>query len=167
MGYPRRLLVDHLVPGFYHCISRCVRGSFLCGGKYEHRRGWIERRLCELCEIFAVRPAAYAILSNHLHLVVKIEPNVARQWSDLEVARRWTSLYPKQLERIRKNAGGGKKGETAVEEYIEILAANKTWVEDRRARLSDLSCARATSGRAGSKATACWTRGRCWRARYT
>jgi hypothetical protein len=139
MGYPRSQIVDLLVSGFYHCISRCVRRAFLCGGEFEHRRRWIEDRLAELIEVFAIRLGAYAILSNHLHLVVKTEPEVARDWDDLEVARRWESLYPRKLEKIRKRAGGGEAGEQAVQEHLQSLAANKDWVQERRSRLSSLS----------------------------
>ena len=28
-----------------HCISRCVRGAFLCGEGYERRKDWIEQRI--------------------------------------------------------------------------------------------------------------------------
>jgi hypothetical protein len=47
---PREEIVDPTEPGFYHCFSRCVRRSFLCGedgytGKnYDHRKCWIETR---------------------------------------------------------------------------------------------------------------------------
>ena len=54
MGYPRARLVDITSPGYYHCISRCVRRGFLCGDQYDHRRQWIEQRLAELLEVFAI-----------------------------------------------------------------------------------------------------------------
>ena len=60
MGYPRAFIVDPEQPGFYHCVSRCVRRAWLCGedpvtGRcFDHRRGWIEQRLLMLADSFAV-----------------------------------------------------------------------------------------------------------------
>ena len=58
MTSARSLLVDPDAPGFYQCISRCVRRAWLCGvdpyneTSYEHRRERVEKRLLELAEIF-------------------------------------------------------------------------------------------------------------------
>ena len=60
MTTARSQLVDANAPGYYHCISRCVRRASLCGlgqltgQSFEHRLDWIEERLLELAEIFAV-----------------------------------------------------------------------------------------------------------------
>ena len=100
MTSARRLLVDPDTSGFYHCISRCVRRAWLCGidpydGKsYEHRRGWVEQRLLELADIFAVGVYAYAVMSNHVHVVLRIDPALAARWPDQEVAMRWVRLFP-------------------------------------------------------------------------
>ena len=79
---------------YYHVSSRCVRRALLCGvdqhtGKnYEHRRGWIEDRVRVLASLFSLELCAYAVMSNHYHLVVKLNPNEASRWSDDEVLDR-------------------------------------------------------------------------------
>ena len=84
---------------YYHVTSRCVRRAFLCGidrqtGKsYEHRRAWIEDRIRVLSSLFSIELCAYAIMSNHYHLVVRINPDEPASWSDDEVLRRWTALF--------------------------------------------------------------------------
>lgn len=100
MTTARSQLVDPSSPGYYHCISRCVRRAWLCGldaltgQSFEHRRDWIEQRLWELADIFAVGLYAYAVMSNHVHVVLRIDPVAAEGWSDEEVATRWVRLYP-------------------------------------------------------------------------
>lgn len=104
MTTARHLLVDPTAPGFYHCISRCVRRAWLCGtdpynGKsYEHRRDWVEGRLLELSEIFAIDVYAYSVMSNHVHVVLRIDPDASASWTDQEVAARWVRLFPATLE---------------------------------------------------------------------
>ena len=64
---------------YYHCICRCVRRAFLCGRDhcsgqdYEHRRQWVVDRLALLVQVFAVDLCAYAVMSNHYHLVLKVD----------------------------------------------------------------------------------------------
>ena len=65
----------------FHLINRCVRRTFLCGedvttGKdYSHRKEWIRSRLEELAGIFALDVMSFAVLSNHLHVVVRTRPD--------------------------------------------------------------------------------------------
>src|ERR1700744_1425247 len=100
MTYPRLQTVDPQTSGFFHCISRCVRRAFLCGWdvysgrSYEHRKAWVEERLLALTECFAVGLYAYAVMSNHVHVVLHVDPQVAQAWSDEEVAERWVRLFP-------------------------------------------------------------------------
>lgn len=88
---------------YYHCISRCVRRAFLCGhddlsGKsYEHRRQWLEDRILKLAGVFAIDICAYAVMSNHYHVVLRVDRDQALAWSDLEVVERWHSLYKGNL----------------------------------------------------------------------
>ena len=72
----------------YHCISRCVRRQYLCGvdtntGKdFSHRRDWIRARIFELQAIFAIDVYAYAVMSNHAHLVLCLQQDETLVWDD-------------------------------------------------------------------------------------
>lgn len=103
MTTARSQLVDPSCAASYHCVTRCVRRAWLCGfdaltgQSFEHRRDWIEQRLWELADIFAVGLYAYAVMSNHVHVVLRIDPVAADTWSDEDVAARWVRLYPVQV----------------------------------------------------------------------
>ena len=58
------------------------------------RKDWIEKRLQELAGIFAVGVAGFSVMDNHLHVLVRLDPDVAKGWSDEEVVRRWGALFP-------------------------------------------------------------------------
>lgn len=99
MPRARKHQVSLEVTPYYHCVSRCVRRSFLCGfdrvtGKsFEHRRQWVEDRLLFLADIFAIDLCAYAVMSNHLHVVLYINKVQACRWSNKEVCERWHKLF--------------------------------------------------------------------------
>ena len=110
MTYARSLLIPKGSAGTFHCVSRCVRRAFLCGEdrltgrSFEHRRQWVEDRIHELAGIFGVAIWGYAVMSNHLHVVVETLPEAVARWSDDEVAARWMRLYPQQDQRQRKDS---------------------------------------------------------------
>ena len=64
---------------FYHICSRTVRRAFLCGvdkvsgNSYEHRRTWIENRIFQLSQVFAIDICAHAVMHNHLHIVLRVD----------------------------------------------------------------------------------------------
>ncbi|SMF03479.1 hypothetical protein SAMN02745866_00287 [Alteromonadaceae bacterium Bs31] len=99
MPTPRKHQISLDATPYYHCTSRCVRRAFLCGldpfsGKdYEHRRQWVEDRILFLGEVFCIDVCAYAVMSNHHHLVLHINMPEAHSLSDLEVCERWHKLY--------------------------------------------------------------------------
>ncbi|MAI65662.1 MAG: transposase, partial [Alteromonas sp.] len=82
---------------YYHCVSRCVRRAFLCGtehGKsFEYRRKWVEDRIHVLSDVFAIEVCAYAVMSNHTHIVLHVNKEKAIALSTEEVIERWHSLY--------------------------------------------------------------------------
>ena len=84
---------------YYHCISRCVRRAFLCGEdrvtgeNYEHRKPWVVEKLKELSEVFAIDVCAYAIMSNHYHVILHVDADTAKNWDQDEVIERWRKLF--------------------------------------------------------------------------
>ena len=83
-AYPRSQIASADEVGVYHCVARCVRRAFLCGldvesgHDYEHRKEWIRERLEELAAVFAIDICSYAVMSNHIHLVLRVRPDLAR-----------------------------------------------------------------------------------------
>jgi REP element-mobilizing transposase RayT len=99
MPQPRSSQISLSDTPYYHCISRCVRRSFLCGidnyssQSYEHRRGWVEKRLLFLSSVFAIDLCAYAVMSNHVHVVLHVDVKQTQVWSDYDVVLRWHRLH--------------------------------------------------------------------------
>jgi REP element-mobilizing transposase RayT len=99
MTRPRKELISVQDTPYYHVVSRCVRRAYLCGedhvsGKnYEHRRQWIEDRIRILSSIFSLDICAYAVMSNHLHIAIKLCPDKTEKLSNTEVLTRWTALF--------------------------------------------------------------------------
>lgn len=122
----------------FHLINRCVRRTFLCGkdrrsGKdYSHRKEWIRERLEELAWIFGIDVLGFAVLSNHLHVVVRTRPDVVTSWSDDEVALRWWRLFPQ-----RRNSNGTPADPTEFE--LNAIRNDKPGLKEKRRRLKDIS----------------------------
>jgi hypothetical protein len=135
---PRRETFDENEIGIYHCTNRCVRRAFLCGvdrltgRSFEHRREWVRARLEELAAIFAIDHLNFAILGNHLHVLVRNRPDIRDRWTDEEVVRRWWRLFPQ-----RKDEQGRPAELTDAE--LEALLADTQWVNERRRRLGHIS----------------------------
>ena len=160
MTYARKILIPKGSPGTFHCVSRCVRRAFLCGEdrltgrSFEHRRQWVEDRIHELASIFGVAIWGYAVMSNHLHVVVQILPDEVSLWSKEEVVKRWMRLYPRQDQNPEMRA--------------EVLAGNVERIKELRERLSSLSwfmhCLVEPIARAANKEDIC--KGRFWEGRF-
>ncbi len=87
MTVARSQLVDTAVTRWYHCITRCVRRAFLLGEGPLNRKEWIENRVKELAEIFAVSVGGFSVMDNHLHLLVRLDPEATNGWSDEEMRK--------------------------------------------------------------------------------
>ncbi|MEX0916177.1 MAG: transposase [Wenzhouxiangellaceae bacterium] len=137
MPIPRSQLISLDATPHYHVVSRCVRRQYLCGvdvrtGRdFTHRRDWIRTRLFELTEVFAINVCAYAVMSNHAHLVLSVDQQRALGWDDREVASRWMKLFG-GMPLVRSFAAGEKLSEPQ-------LAAVEMKVSVYRQRLFDIS----------------------------
>ncbi|MFN7290178.1 MAG: transposase [Pirellula sp.] len=120
-----------------HCVQRCVRRAFLAGEDdvsgidYSYRREWIRRRFEALASVFAIDVLTYAILSNHVHVILRNRPDVLANLSDQEVAIRWLRVFP------------GRRIEEQLAEPSQIdvkqVLADPEQLAVIRTRLSDIS----------------------------
>ncbi|MFT4887141.1 MAG: REP element-mobilizing transposase RayT [Pseudohongiellaceae bacterium] len=151
---------------YYHCISRCVRRAYLCGDdpvtgrNFDHRKQWLVTRIKQLSAQFAVDVCAYAVMSNHYHLVLHVDQPAAQSWSNEEVIRRWTGLFPRNatlVETLIKN-----KSSKAARKLLQLR------VELWRQRLVDISwfmrCVNETVARDANREDQC--SGRFWEGRF-
>ncbi len=121
-----------------HTVQRCVRRAFLAGPDertkidYSHRRQWIREKLQALASVYAIDVLNYAILSNHVHLVIRNRPDVVKGWSEEELAVRWLRAFP------GTRLGEEHLGEPTIEQIKSLLAQKKKMRKIRK-RMSDIS----------------------------
>jgi REP element-mobilizing transposase RayT len=136
MTKPRKQLIDADTTPYYHIVSRCVRRSFLCGintqgNNFEHRRQWIEDKILALPHIFAIHVCAYAVMSNHYHLVLEIDTTQSEAWTTEDVIQRWHQLFKGNLfsQRFFKGEQLTRAEQEALDSCVSV------W----RSRLADIS----------------------------
>ncbi|MDA0659887.1 MAG: hypothetical protein O3C60_13750 [Planctomycetota bacterium] len=137
MATPRKDTFDPYVVGIYHCMTRCVRQLFLLGcdeqAKLENAGRWefCELRLERLAGLFAIDVLDFALLSNHIHTLLRNRPDVVLAWSDREVARRWL-LHPSDIP-------SSDKDRKLTEQVIDQVVADLGFMAHARRELSSLS----------------------------
>ncbi len=144
-----------------------MRRAFLCGvdpltsKDYEHRKGWIRDRLEEIASFFAIEVCGYAVMSNHLHLVLRSRPDLVRRWTDEEVALQWRRLFP------ARDPLTGLTGEPTAQE-LSTITSDPGRVTELRKRLASLSwfmrCLNEPIARAANQEDGCT--GRFWEGRF-
>ena len=123
--------------GIVHVVQRCVRRAWLAGiddktGRdFSYRRDWIRRRLEALASVFAIDVLTYAIMSNHMHLILRNRPDVVAKWSDQEVAIRWLRVFPGR--RLEEHLA------EPTESDVQMLVNQPERLAVIRERLSDIS----------------------------
>ena len=136
MGYARQSLVSLKDTPYYHVVARCVRRAWLwgfdeyAGRDYSHRKTWVLERLEFLSRVFAIDICAYAIMSNHYHLVLHVGRDRIQACSPEEIIERWSRLF--RIPTIVKRWREGLSGEVESIVALEVI-------EDWRARLIDVS----------------------------
>ncbi|WP_018233331.1 hypothetical protein [Thioalkalivibrio thiocyanodenitrificans] len=166
MPKPRKALVSLDATPYYHCVSRCVRRAFLCGedaqsGKsHEHRRQWIEARMKALAAVFAIDLCAYAVMSNHYHVVLHVDRARAEGWGEKEVIRRWRELFTGHP-LVQRHLAGETLLQAELALVHELVAL---W----RSRLGDISwfmrCLNESIARGANEEDQCT--GRFWEGRF-
>jgi hypothetical protein len=120
-----------------HCTQRCVRRAYLSGvdavsgTDYSYRKEWIRQRIEKLASVFGLDILTYAILSNHLHVVVRSRPDVVAAWSDRQAALRWLQIFPGK--RIDEQLGDPTTHD------VDTLVNDSERMALIRKRLSDVS----------------------------
>ncbi|WP_168566836.1 hypothetical protein [Crateriforma spongiae] len=137
---PRPQRSEQFDPGevcIVHVVQRCVRRAFLAGvdrdsGKdYSFRKEWIRRRMEALASVFAVDVLSYAVMSNHMHQILRNRPDVCCQWTDQEVAIRWLRVFPGR--RLEEHLA------EPTENDVQALVRDKERLAEIRRRLADIS----------------------------
>ncbi len=137
MAQPRRTQIDLQSTPYYHCVSRCVRKAFLCGNdstskhNFSHRREWIQQRLFFLTQSFMIKIAAFAVMSNHYHVVLFVDVKGTKKLTDKDIIRRWHKIFKGTM--LSHKLVQGKKLSEA-----EKVTLKKT-IEIWRNRLMDIS----------------------------
>jgi REP element-mobilizing transposase RayT len=152
---------------YYHITSRCVRRAFLCGvdhysgQNYEHRRQWVVDRIRLLSSIFAIDVCAYAVMSNHYHLALKICPEQLEDLSEDDIMDRWCALFkgPLLIQNYRSGEDLKPFERLAVSDIVNV------W----RSRLSSISwfmrCLNQPIARQANLEDNCT--GKFWESRFT
>ncbi|MDP6413549.1 MAG: transposase, partial [Gammaproteobacteria bacterium] len=117
-------------------------------------------RIKQLAAQFSVEICAYAIMSNHYHLVLHVDSEKALAFNDEEVIKRWTALFPRNtilIETLRNNL----KTKTVQRQLNRQI---KLW----RERLMDISwlmrCLNESVARQANREDDCT--GRFWEGRF-
>ncbi len=154
---------------YYHCVSRCVRRAFLCGEdrftnkSYEHRRQWVEDRIHYLSQVFCIDVCAYAVMSNHTHIVLHVDSEKAKTMPTEEVITRWHKVFNGTL-LTRDYLVDEKRSVMRDAQLLTVHATVEVW----RKRLCDISwfmrCLNEYIARQANKEDKCT--GRFWEGRF-
>ena len=79
-----------------------------------------------MCDTFGV-----SVMDNHLHLLLRLDQDVAKAWSDEEVVRRWGRLFPPRDK--------SRQPLPVAECWVQWRLKDAQWVATARERLQSIS----------------------------
>jgi REP element-mobilizing transposase RayT len=150
-----------------HFVGQALRRAFLCGvdhysgQSYEHRRQRVVDRIRLLSSLFAIDVCAYAVMSNHYHLVLKVCPGQLDDLTEDELLDRWCALFkgPLLIQNYRSGEDLKPFERAAVSDIVNV------W----RTRLSSISwfmrCLNQPIARQANLEDKCT--GKFWESRFT
>ena len=121
MTIARRQLIDVDVTRWYHCMSRCVRGASLLGNESSDRKEWLEKRIEELAQVFAIGVGGFSVRDNHLRYPAAAKIAEVPETSILDGIGSSAECWQRRMEKLGKGrwfgrffaASGGKLREMA------------------------------------------------------
>ena len=69
----------------------------------------------------------FSVMENHLHVLLRLDPDVAQGWSDEEVTRRWGRLFPPRDK--------SRQPLPITEDWVQDRLKDVAWVAKTRERL--------------------------------
>ena len=113
--------------GTFHVVSRCVRREFLL--ERDGRRERLAQGLARWLPHVGLDLHAYAIMSNHVHLVLRLRPDRVAGWDAVTVARHALAVMPART-------GLDRSALPVSPEVVARHASQEGWVAQQRERLS-------------------------------
>jgi hypothetical protein len=78
-----------------------------------------------------VAVGGFSVMDNHLHVLVRLDPDVAKAWPDEEVVRRWGRLFPPRDK--------SRQPLPVTEHCVQWRLSDAQWIGTARQRLQSLS----------------------------
>jgi hypothetical protein len=78
-----------------------------------------------------VSVGGFSVMDNHLHVLLRLDPDSAKGWSDEEVARRWGKLFPPRDK--------SREPLPVTSAWVQWRLQDAQWVATARERLQSLS----------------------------
>ncbi|HAT09509.1 MAG TPA: hypothetical protein DCS97_02710 [Planctomycetes bacterium] len=161
MTTPRSWQMPAGTMGTYHVISRCTRRLWLLHGEWAHRKDWFCELAGGLLECFRIDLHAYAVMANHVHMVLRPRPDRVTAMEAVAVAAAGHRAMP-----VR--GGHGNVAMATTPELLQRLSSATEWQREYRQRLSSISwfmrCLKQRISQRANAETGC--SGHFWDARF-
>ena len=128
-----------------HAVAKTARNLFLIGqdhqlkSDFSHRKDWVFSIMEFQSSLMAVDVLDFAVMSNHIHFVLRSRPDVVKAWDDQEVARRWLTLCPKSKTRTVVDGQVIYVPRPPKPSEIATTVADKARIKKLRQQLSSIS----------------------------